>query len=168
LLHDSGYNFSSPLEIKENLMPQGLTIGDLAARTGLAVSAIRFYETHGIVAPLRNAGGHRRYDRADLRRLSFAMIAQKLGFPLAEIAGHLTHLPASHAPSRDDWTRISQVFRARIDARIAALTDLRDKLDSCIGCGCLSLDRCALYNPADRANAKGPGPRYLMGDSSSD
>lgn len=147
--------------------PQGLTIGDLAARTGLAVSAIRFYETHGIVAPLRNAGGHRRYARADLRRLSFVMIAQRLGFPLAQIAGHLSALPADRALSQNDWTRIAAGFRADIDAKIAALTRLRDTLDSCIGCGCLSLERCALYNPADRARAKGTGPRYLLGDSSS-
>lgn len=147
--------------------PQGLTIGDLAARTGLAVSAIRFYETHRIVAPLRNAGGHRRYDRADLRRLSFVMIAQRLGFPLAQIAGHLSALPADRALSQNDWTRIAAGFRADIDAKIAALTRLRDTLDSCIGCGCLSLERCALYNPADRARAKGTGPRYLLGDSSS-
>ncbi len=147
--------------------PQGLTIGDLAARTGLAVSAIRFYETHGIVAPLRNAGGHRRYARADLRRLSFVMIAQRLGFPLAQIAGHLSALPADRALSQNDWTRIAAGFRADIDAKIAALTRLRDTLDSCIGCGCLSLERCGLYNPADRARAKGTGPRYLLGDSSS-
>ena len=146
---------------------QGLTIGDLAARTGLAVSAIRFYETHGIVAPLRNAGGHRRYDRADLRRLSFVMIAQRLGFPLAQIAGHLAALPADRALGQNDWTRIAAGFRADIDAKIAALTRLRDTLDGCIGCGCLSLERCALYNPADRARAKGTGPRYLLGDSSS-
>lgn len=142
----------------------GLTIGDLADRTGLAVSAIRFYETHGIVRPLRNTGGHRRYGRADIRRLSFAMIARELGFPLTEIASHLAALPADKAPTRADWAVISAGFRGRIDARIAALTALRDRLDGCIGCGCLSLDRCALYNPSDRAGAKGPGPRYLMGD----
>lgn len=145
---------------------QGLTIGDLAARTGLAVSAIRFYETHGIVAPLRNGGGHRRYDRADIRKLSFVMIAQRLGFPLARIAEHLAALPADKAPSRADWTAIATGFKTEIDARIAALTDLRDKLDGCIGCGCLSLDHCALYNPADRAARHGPGPRYLLGDRS--
>lgn len=139
-----------------------LTIGDLAARTGLAVSAIRFYETHGIVAPVRNAGGHRRYGRADIRRLSFAMIAQRLGFALAEIATHMAGLPAHRAPSREDWSRISTHFRHELDARIAALTQLREHLDGCIGCGCLSLDRCALYNPNDRAFAEGPGPRHLM------
>ena len=142
----------------------GLTIGDLATRTGLAVSAIRFYETHGIVGPLRNAGGHRRYDRSDIRRLSFAMIAQGLGFSLAEIAATLRGLPDGRTPTREDWAGLSQGFRASIDTRIAALTTLRDKLDGCIGCGCLSLDRCALYNPADAAAARGTGPRYLMGD----
>ena len=145
-----------------------LTIGDLAARTGLAVTAIRFYETHGIVAPLRNTGGHRRYGRADIRRLSFAMIAQRLGFSLSDIATHLQALPAHRAPDREDWARISACFRDVIDTRLKALTALRDGLDACIGCGCLSLDRCALYNPADRAAAKGPGPRYLMGDTSAD
>ena len=139
-----------------------LSIGDLATRTGLAVSAIRFYETHGIVAPLRNAGGHRRYARADLRRLSFAMIAQRLGLPLAQIAGHLATLPADRAPTGADWTRISTAMRADLDARIAALERLRDSLDGCIGCGCLSLDRCAIWNPADRAADLGPGPRHLL------
>ena len=142
-------------------MTQGLTIGDLAARTGLAVSAIRFYETHGIVAPLRNAGGHRRYGRHDLRRLSFVMAAQSLGFPLSDIANHLSHLPDHKAPSKADWSRISKGFRRDIDACIAALEDLRAKLDSCIGCGCLSLKSCALYNPADVKAREGTGPRNL-------
>ena len=141
-----------------------LTIGDLSSRTGLAVSAIRFCEVHGIVKPFRNAGGHRRYARADLRRLSFAMIAQRLGFPLATIAQHLSALPANKAPDRADWTRISQGFATQIDTRIAALQQLRDHLDTCIGCGCLSLDRCAIWNPANRAGVKGPGPRHLMPD----
>jgi MerR family transcriptional regulator, redox-sensitive transcriptional activator SoxR len=149
-------------------MPQGLTIGDLADRSGLAVSAIRFYETHGIVRPLRNQGGHRRYGKADLRRLSFTLIAQRLGFPLAEIAQHLSHLPADRAPDRQDWDRIATGFRADIARRIAALEKLSDTLDGCIGCGCLSLDRCALYNPGDRAARNGKGPRYLMGDQPED
>lgn len=144
------------------MLPAGLTIGDLAARTGLAVSAIRFYETHGIVTPYRNAGGHRRYARADLRRLSFAMIAQRLGLPLASIARHLAALPADRAPDRADWSRISAGICADLDARIAALQGLRDRLDGCIGCGCLSLDRCTLWNPGDRAAALGPGPRHLL------
>ena len=146
-------------------MPKnGLAIGDLAARTGLSVPAIRHYETLGLIAPLRNAGGHRRYDRADIRRLSFVMIAQNLGFPLARIAAALRALPQGRAPNRADWTAISTEFGRDIDARIVALTQLRDKLDGCIGCGCLSLDTCALWNPADRAAAHGTGPRYLMGD----
>lgn len=142
-------------------MSEGLTIGDLADRTGLAVSAIRFYETHDIVKPLRNKGGHRRYGRADIRRLSFAMAAQRLGFPLAEIAGHLRALPDHKAPTKADWTRISRIFRHDIDARIVALQELRDKLDGCIGCGCLSLKSCALYNPGDIKRRDGPGPRNL-------
>lgn len=148
--------------------PQGLTIGDLAERSGLAVSAIRFYETHGIVRPLRNQGGHRRYSRADLRRLSFALIAQRLGFALAEIAQHLAALPHDRAPDRADWQRIAAGFRTRINARINDLQALGDKLDGCIGCGCLSLDRCTLYNADDRAAAKGKGPRYLLGDRAED
>lgn len=148
-------------------MKQSLTIGDLAGRTGLAVSAIRFYETHGIVHPVRNAGGHRRYGRADIRRLSFAMIAQKLGFPLTLIGDLLSDLPAHKAPSKADWTRISKAFHKDIEARIAELESLRDRLDGCIGCGCLSLDNCTLYNAKDRAAQNGSGPRYLMGDSAS-
>ncbi len=142
-------------------MAQGLTVGDLANRTGLAVSAIRFYETHDIVKPVRNKGGHRRYGGHDIRRLSFVMAAQKLGFPLGEIADHLRALPDHKAPTKADWTRISRQFRHKIDARIAALEELRDKLDGCIGCGCLSLKSCALYNPADVKAAEGPGPRNL-------
>ena len=144
-------------------MSDGLTIGDLARRTGLAVSAIRFYETHGIVYPVRNAGGHRRYGRADIRRLSFVMAAQRLGFALHDIAEHMAHLPQHKAPTKADWTRISKRFRRDIDARIAALETLRDTLDGCIGCGCLSLKSCALYNPADTLAQEGPGPRKLMG-----
>ena len=141
-----------------------MTIGALARRTGLAVSAIRFYETHGIVAPLRNSAGHRRYDRADIRRLSFVMACQRLGFPLTEIAGHLAGLPSDKAPSRADWTRIAGTMRKAIDMRLAALVALRDKLDGCIGCGCLSLDRCQLYNRDDHAGRSGTGPRFLPAD----
>lgn len=143
-------------------LPQGLTIGDLADRTGLAVSAIRFYETHGIVHPVRNAGGHRRYGRHDLRRLSFAMAAQRLGFALGHIADLLADLPDHKAPTKRDWTRISNGFRQDIDARIAALEDMRAKLDGCIGCGCLSLKSCKLYNPDDIKAGEGTGPRNLM------
>ena len=146
-------------------MSVGLSIGALADRTGLAVSAIRFYETHGIVKPLRNSGGHRRYGRSDIRRLSFVMAAQTLGFPLSEIAEHLRVLPDHKAPTKADWTRISKTFRSKIDARIAGLEELRDKLDGCIGCGCLSLKSCALYNPGDVKAGDGPGPRNLTGVS---
>jgi MerR family redox-sensitive transcriptional activator SoxR len=142
-------------------MTGGLSIGDLAARTGLAVSAIRFYETHDIIKPVRNKGGHRRYGRSDIRRLSFVMAAQKLGFSLAEIAPHLRRLPDQKAPTKADWTRISTAFRRDIDARIAAMQDMRDKLDGCIGCGCLSLKSCALYNPQDIKASEGTGPRNL-------
>lgn len=147
-------------------MTTGLSIGDLSARTGLAVSAIRFYETHGIIKPLRNKGGHRRYGRHDIRRLSFVIAAQKLGFSLAEIAPHLRRLPDHKAPSKADWTRIGSTLRRDIDARIAALQDLREKLDGCIGCGCLSLKSCALYNPDDMKGRDGPGPRNLKGMTS--
>lgn len=141
-----------------------ISIGTLANRTGLAVSAIRYYETQGLVAPERNAGGQRRFLRSDIRRLSFVMIAQKFGFTLDRIREVLGRLPQNRTPTTKDWTEISQDFRAELDEQIQALTRLRDKLDGCIGCGCLSLDRCALYNPDDVAADKGAGPRYLMGD----
>lgn len=146
-------------------MPRdGLTIGQISARTGLSVSAIRFYEAEGLVSPWRNEGGQRRFERADIRRLSFVLIAQKFGFTLPQIRAELDCLPKGRTPTRADWAGISAGFRAELDARIEALTRLRDTLDGCIGCGCLSLEVCALYNPADRAAARGEGPRYLMGD----
>ena len=143
---------------------QGLSIGALAKRTGLAVSAIRYYEVQGLIAPWRNAGGQRRFQRADIRRLSFVMIAQKFGFSLPEIAGLLAQLPNRRTPTPEDWATISTTFRTRLDARIETLQTLRDNLDGCIGCGCLSLPKCKLYNPQDKAGIKGAGPRYLMGD----
>lgn len=146
------------------LREQGLTIGDLAQRTGLAVSAIRFYETHGILAPLRNVGGHRRYARSDIRRLSFVIAAQRLGFPLTEIASHLSDLPPHKALSQSDWTRIATDFGHSIDQRIADLYRLRRRLDGCIGCGCLSLEHCHLYNPDDRVAVEGQGPRRAISE----
>lgn len=140
----------------------GLTIGALADRTGLAVSAIRFYEEKALIAPLRNASGHRRYDRADIRRLSFIKIAQELGFPLTRIAQALATLPNGRTPTKADWARLSRDFRADLDARIDRLTRMRDLLTGCIGCGCLSLKACALYNPADALGEEGPGPRKLV------
>ena len=139
----------------------GLTIGQLAARTGLSVSAIRFYEEKGLVHPVRNAGNQRRFLRADIRRLSFVLIAQQLGFTVSQIAEELAALPQDRAPTMADWQRSSNRFLAEVDRRIASLQRLRDNLDGCIGCGCLSLDECALYNPRDAAAELGPGPRVL-------
>lgn len=144
---------------------QGLSIGALADRTGLAVSAIRYYESQGLIAPWRNGGGQRRFHRADIRRLSFVMIAQQFGFSLPEIRALLAGLPGKRTPTPADWTRISETFRDHLDARIDTLQKLRDNLDGCIGCGCLSLPKCKLYNPDDRARQRGSGPRYLMGDA---
>lgn len=141
-----------------------LSIGDLARRTGLSVTAIRFYESRGLLEPIRTSGNQRRYLRADIRRLSFALIAQQLGLSLAEIGDEFARLPQGRAPTRADWTLISTAIRARLDARIQLLERTRTQLDGCIGCGCLSLESCALYNPADRASTAGPGPRYLLGN----
>lgn len=146
-------------------MPRdGLTIGMIADRTGLAVSAIRYYEDQGLIAPWRNAGGQRRFDRGDLRRLSFVMIAQQCGFTLPQIKAELDRLPKGRTPTKADWARIGAEFRGAIDERITRLASLRDRLDGCIGCGCLSLEVCQLYNPTDAAARHGAGPRYLMGD----
>jgi MerR family redox-sensitive transcriptional activator SoxR len=141
-----------------------LSIGELARRTGLSVSAIRFYEARGLVTAVRTAGNQRRFLRADLRRVSFALIAQQLGLSLGEIAAELATLPQGRAPTRADWQAISRRIRGALQDRIAVLERTRDRLDGCIGCGCLSLARCALYNPGDRAAVAGPGPRYLVGD----
>lgn len=139
-----------------------LTIGELAARTGLSVSAIRFYEAKGLVAPIRTSGNQRRFLRSDIRRLSFALIAQKLGLTIEEIATELNRLPLGRTPTLADWNRLSRHFRAEIDRRIALLERTREKLDACIGCGCLSLRKCGLYNPDDAARVKGPGPHYVL------
>ncbi|MGL6043239.1 MAG: redox-sensitive transcriptional activator SoxR [Sandaracinobacteroides sp.] len=141
-----------------------LSIGELASRTGLSVSAIRFYEANGLISPVRTTGGQRRFPRSDIRLLSFAMIAQQLGLSLAEIRAELATLPAGRAPTGADWEAISRRIRARLDTRIRFLERTRELLDGCIGCGCLSLERCALYNPQDRASRAGPGPRYLLGN----
>lgn len=141
-----------------------LSIGELAARTGLSVSAIRFYEGRGLVSPIRTGGNQRRFLRADIRRLSFALIAQKLGLTIEEIAAELAQLPQGRAPTQSDWERISRHFRKEIDRRIALLERTRDTLDSCIGCGCLSLNKCGLYNPGDRLAANGSGPRFVLSE----
>ena len=141
-----------------------LTIGDVARRTGLSVSAIRFYEDKGLVEPIRTAGNQRRFLRSDIRRLSFILIAQRLGLPLAEIEQELDKLPHGRTPDARDWSRISGGIRERIDAQIAALAKVRKSLDGCIGCGCLSLKKCALYNADDIWAGSGAGPRVLLPD----
>ncbi|MDQ8755744.1 redox-sensitive transcriptional activator SoxR [Sphingosinicella sp. LHD-64] len=141
-----------------------LPIGHLAERTGLSVSAIRFYEARGLVSALRNRGGQRRFLRSDIRRLSFIRIAQQLGLSIEEIQAELAALPQGRTPTQADWTRISRSIRATLDRRIAMLERMRDRLDGCIGCGCLSLPKCALYNPQDRVHARGPGPRLIIDD----
>lgn len=140
-----------------------MTIGDLAARTGMSVSAIRFYESKGLVQPFRTSGGQRRFLRSDIRRLSFALIAQQLGLTLPQIAEELAGLPMGRTPTASDWKRISKHVHKVIEARIAELKRTRDVLDNCIGCGCLSLKRCALYNPEDKASKTGTGPRFVIG-----
>jgi MerR family transcriptional regulator, redox-sensitive transcriptional activator SoxR len=142
-----------------------LTIGELSARSGVAASALRFYEERGLIASERTPAGHRRYARAVVRRVAFIVFAQRAGLmTLDEIGAELARLPGGRVPSRGDWTRLSDAWKARIGARIAELERLRDGLSDCIGCGCLSLDRCALANPDDRAGRGGPGPRYWIGD----
>ena len=142
-----------------------LAIGQVAARTGLAPSAIRFYEDQGLVRADRNSSGHRRFRRPTIRRLSFVLIAQRLGYRLDEIKAQLDTLPSDGAPTDAQWERLAENFGHELDARIAGLQRLRDKLDGCIGCGCLSLDRCELYNADDVAGADGTGPRFLLEES---
>jgi MerR family redox-sensitive transcriptional activator SoxR len=139
-----------------------LPIGRIAERTGMAVSAIRFYEAEGLVRPIRTAAGQRQFRRSDIRRLSFVKIAQELGFSLAEIREEMVKLPEGRTPTKADWERISRRFRTVLDERIDRLQRTRDKLDGCIGCGCLSLKSCALYNPDDAKGARGAGPRNII------
>ena len=140
-----------------------LPIGELARRTGLSVSAIRFYEEQGLVQALRTSGNQRRFLRGDIRRLSFILIAQRLGLSLREIEAQLARLPQGRNPSARDWKAISTTIRSQLDSRIVELERARDRLDGCIGCGCLSLKKCALYNPDDRLGLDGPGPRQVLG-----
>ncbi len=141
-----------------------LTIGDVSRRSGVAASALRFYEERGLIRSERAGSGHRRYPRSVLRRIAFIVFAQKVGLTLEEIAGELDKLPPDRAPTRRDWSRLSRGWGERIDLRIAELERLRRGLTECIGCGCLSLERCRLANPDDRAGRLGPGPRYWIGD----
>lgn len=143
---------------KNDLIP----IGEVARRTGMAVSAIRFYEDKGLIEPLRTSGNQRRFLRSDIRRVSFILIAQQLGLSLEQIRWTLRDMPNGRTPTAADWRKISKRFRATIDARIGQLERTRDRLDGCIGCGCLSLERCAIYNPDDKMAELGAGPRYVL------
>lgn len=142
--------------------PNQLPIGEIAKRTGLSVSAIRFYEERGLVQAGRNAGGQRRFSRSDIRRLSFVMIAQKMGFSIEQIKQALAPLPIHRSPTKAEWKSMAEGFRIVLEDRIDKLRVMHDTLDGCIGCGCLSLDHCALYNPNDVVADHGTGPRYLL------
>ena len=139
-----------------------VSIGTLAKRTGVAVSAIRYYEERRLLTSLRTGGNQRRFLRSDIRRISFILIAQKLGLGLTEIEAELATLPQGRTPTVTDWQRISRSMRVALDAKIQLLTRTKQKLDQCIGCGCLSLSRCQLYNRDDRAAVAGPGPRFVL------
>lgn len=145
-------------------MEAPLTIGEVSRRSGVAASALRFYEDRGLITSERAGSGHRRFPRAVLRRIAFIVFAQRIGLSLDEIGAELTKLPGDRAPTRRDWARLSGSWSARIDDRIAELERLKVGLTECIGCGCLSLERCRLANPGDRASRLGPGPRYWVGD----
>jgi MerR family redox-sensitive transcriptional activator SoxR len=141
-----------------------LSIGEVSRRSGVATSALRFYEQRGLITSERAGSGHRRYARPVLRRIAFVVFAQRIGLTLEEIGSELARLPAGRAPNRRDWSRLTSAWASRIDGRIAELERLKLGLTECIGCGCLSLDRCKLANPHDRAAGLGPGPRYWLGD----
>ncbi len=143
-------------------MEQELTIGALSARTGVATSALRYYEAEGLIHASRTDGGQRRFRREVLRRVSFILAAQRVGLSLQEIGVALASLPEHRAPTLRDWQRLSKSWRPRLDEQIAVLERLRDRLDQCIGCGCLSLGVCTILNPDDRAGRRGPGPRYVL------
>lgn len=159
---------STVLEVKgvevEASEVRRFSVGELAARAGVATSALRFYESNGLIHAERNSSGHRRYRPDALRRVAFIRVAQRIGLSLDEIAAALGSLPSQRTPTRDDWNTLSSRWLPRIDEQIAALEMLRDRLDGCIGCGCLSLDTCELYNLGDRAARRGAGARYLLGD----
>jgi MerR family redox-sensitive transcriptional activator SoxR len=140
-----------------------LTISEVSRRSGVASSALRFYEERGLITSERAGSGHRRFPRAVLRRVAFIVFAQRIGLTLEEIATELAKLPADRIPTRSDWSRLSGEWMRRIDQRIAELQRLKTGLTGCIGCGCLSIDRCRLANPTDRAGRAGAGPRYWLG-----
>jgi MerR family transcriptional regulator, redox-sensitive transcriptional activator SoxR len=156
------------LEVRFNsrVSQDTLSIGELAARSGVAPSALRYYERLGLIRSRRTTGNQRRYERAELRRLAFIRIAAQVGVPLEEIRAALAALPQERTPTRADWARLSVRWRNRLQAQIDLLERLRDELTGCIGCGCLSLQRCRLYNPSDALATEGPGPRRLLPPSS--
>ena len=145
-----------------------LTVGEVADRCGIATSAVRYYDELGLVRSTRTSGGQRRFTRDTIRRIAFISAAQAVGRSLEEIGDALATLPDQRTPTHADWNRVATSWRPRLDHQIERLIALRDQLDACIGCGCLSLERCAMYNPTDVAASLGRGPRYLLGDSSSD
>jgi MerR family redox-sensitive transcriptional activator SoxR len=145
-------------------MSRLITIGEASRRSGVAASALRYYEDRGLIEAEREGSGHRRYPRAVLRRIAFIVFAQRIGLTLHEIATELGKLPSEGAPTGREWSRLSSTWRSRIDQRIAELERLKGGLAECIGCGCLSLDRCRLANPDDREARHGPGPRFWIGD----
>ncbi|MEQ1929594.1 MAG: redox-sensitive transcriptional activator SoxR [Parvularculaceae bacterium] len=145
-----------------------LSIGEAAKRSGLNASALRFYESEGLIRSVRSGGGRRWFARSELRRIAFIRAAQAAGLTLEEVKAALSALPDKRTPTKEDWERLSHGWRDLLDERIAALTRLRNSLSSCIGCGCLSLKVCRLYNPDDAAGALGAGPRYLLGDTAAD
>ncbi|WP_051939178.1 redox-sensitive transcriptional activator SoxR [Phaeacidiphilus oryzae] len=144
-----------------------LSIGELSARSGLAPSALRYYEELGLIHPERTAGGQRRYQRAELRRVAFVRAAQRVGLSLEEAREALERLPERRPPTAGEWDRVARAWQSRIDQQIGELRRLRDQLSSCIGCGCLSLRKCRIYNPGDAAAEHGAGARYLLGDTPS-
>ena len=144
--------------------PKHLTIGQAAKRCGVSTATLRFYEEKGLIRPQRTAGNQRVFHRATLRQISIIRVAQGLGFSLAEIRDALDSLPANRTPNKRDWQRLSRRWHAELQRRIDGMIKLRDRLDGCIGCGCLSLAHCSLYNPSDRVAGEGPGPRLLIPD----
>jgi MerR family redox-sensitive transcriptional activator SoxR len=153
------------LKSSVDIQTEPLTIGEVSRRSGVASSALRFYEERGLITSIRHGSGHRRYPRHVLRRIAFIVFAQRVGLTLDEIGQELERLPPHGVPTRRDWARLSRGWATRIDERIAELERLKAGLTECIGCGCLSLDRCRLTNPGDRAAGLGPGPRFWLGDA---
>jgi MerR family redox-sensitive transcriptional activator SoxR len=153
--------------MKQSIQPTSsspILIGEFASRSGVAASTLRYYEGQGLLGSQRNASGRRQFARSDLRRVAFIRAAQAVGLSLDQIRSALLSLPDARTPNQNDWARLSSAWHPLLDQKIVALTRLRDQLASCIGCGCLSLTKCALYNPGDIAARKGTGARYLMGD----